>query len=270
MNMPPLGQGTFRLQGQQAIDAVTNGLAAGYRHIDTAQIYGNEAEVGAALAGSGVARSSVYLTTKIWTANLGANLIDSLKDSLHKLRTDAVDLTLIHWPSPGGAVPLAQSLDALMDARRQGLTGAIGVSNFTVALMQEAIAAVGAGQIATNQVELHPYLQNCRVAAFAREAGIPITAYMPLAYGKVLTEPVIDAIARRHEATAAQVTLAWVLARGYATIPSSTRRANLDSNLEALALRLTPQDMAAIDALDMADGAGRIVNPDFAPVWDIG
>jgi 2,5-diketo-D-gluconate reductase B len=268
MNMPLLGQGTFRLKGQQAIDAVTAGLAAGYRHIDTAQIYGNEAEVGQALAASGIDRKDVFITTKIWTANLGENLIASLKESLQKLQVDAVDLTLIHWPSPNGEIPVAESLAALLEARRLGLTGAIGVSNFTVPLMQEAIDAIGAANIATNQVELHPYLQNRQVAAFARDAGIHITAYMPLAYGKVLHDPVIAAIAAQHRATTAQVTLAWVLAKGYATIPSSTRRDNLDSNLKALDVRLSAADIAAIDALDVADGSGRIVSPDFAPVWD--
>ena len=266
MNMPQLGLGTFRLQGQAAIDSVANGLELGYRHIDTAQIYGNETEVGQALAGSGVARREVYLTTKIWTEHLAAdNLAASLKDSLRKLRVEQVDLTLIHWPSPGAAVPVAESMQALLAAREAGLTGAIGISNFPVALMREAIAAVGAENIATNQVELHPYLQNRGVADFARAAGIHVTAYMPLAYGKVMSDPVIGEIARRHGATPAQVTLAWLLAKGYAVIPSSTKRENLAGNLRALDLVLGQDDSAAIDALD---NGGRLVNPDFAPAWD--
>src|SRR6266571_3004067 len=132
MNMPSIGLGTFRLQGQQVIDSVRNGLEAGYRHIDTAQIYGNEAEVGQALAESGVARGQVFVTTKVWTEHLGAEaLIPSLKESLRKLRVDQLDLALIHWPSPGGAVPVAESMAALLEARELGLTRAIGVSNFT-------------------------------------------------------------------------------------------------------------------------------------------
>ncbi|RZA32969.1 MAG: 2,5-didehydrogluconate reductase DkgB [Lysobacteraceae bacterium] len=266
MHMPRLGLGTFRLQGQQAIDSVRNGLELGYRHIDTAQIYGNEEEVGSALAASRVARSEVFVTTKIWTAHLGGEvLVPSLKESLRKLRLDQVDLTLIHWPSPGKAVPLAESMGALLAAREAGLTGAIGISNFPVALMREAIDAVGAHNIATNQVELHPYLQNRTVAAFAREAGIPVTAYMPLAYGKVMADPVIGAIAARHGASAAQVTLAWLLAKGHAAIPSSTRRANLAGNLAAGEVALTQEDIAAIDALDRGE---RLVSPDFAPDWD--
>lgn len=266
MNMPNIGAGTFRLGGQQAIDSVSNALDLGYRHIDTAQIYGNEAEAGQALAASGVPRGEVFVTTKIWTENLSRDaLLTSLDESLRKLRTDAVDLTLIHWPSPGAAVPVAESMEALMAARERGLTRAIGISNFTIPLMREAIAAVGAQNIATNQVELHPYLQNRAVAAFAREHGIHVTAYMPLAYGKVIDDPAIRAIAARVEATPAQVTLAWLLAKGYAVIPSSTRRANLASNLAAGGLVLDANDIAAIDALERGE---RLVSPDFAPQWD--
>ena len=266
MHMPQLGLGTFRLQGQQAIDSVRNGLELGYRHIDTAQIYGNEEEVGKALAASGVARGEVFVTTKIWTEHLGADaLAPSLKESLRKLRLEQVDLTLIHWPSPGKAVPVAESMQALLAAREAGLTGAIGISNFPVALMREAIAVVGAHNIATNQVELHPYLQNRGLAAFAREAGIHVTAYMPLAYGKVMDDKAIGAIAARLDATPAQVTLAWLMAKGHAVIPSSTKRANLAGNLAAAHVRLAPADIAAIDALDRGE---RLVSPEFAPQWD--
>jgi 2,5-diketo-D-gluconate reductase B len=266
MHMPQLGLGTFRLQGQQAIDSVRNGLELGYRHIDTAQIYGNEEDVGSALDASGVARKDVFVTTKIWTENLGGDvLIPSLKESLRKLRLDQVDLTLIHWPSPAKAVPVAESMQALLAAREAGLTRAIGISNFPVALTREAIDAVGAHNIATNQVELHPYLQNRAVAKFAREAGIHVTAYMPLAYGKVLDDKLIGSIAARLQATPAQVTLAWLLAKGYAVIPSSTRRANLASNFAATEVQLAADDIAAIDALDRGE---RLVSPDFAPAWD--
>jgi 2,5-diketo-D-gluconate reductase B len=265
--IPQLGLGTFRLQGQQAVDSVRNGLELGYRHIDTAQIYGNEAEVGQALQASGIARDGVFVTTKIWTEHLaGDKLIASLKDSLHKLRLERLDLTLIHWPSPGGAVPVAESMEALLEARAQGLSGAIGVSNFTNALLAQAIAAVGVANIATNQVELHPFLQNRSVASFAREHGIHVTAYMPLAYGKALADPVIRSIAARIQATPAQVVLAWLMAKGYAVIPSSTRRENLAANLEATGLTLSAADSAAIDALERGE---RLVSPDFGPAWDL-
>lgn len=266
-NIPAFGLGTFRLKDQVVIDSVTMGLELGYRLIDTAQIYGNEAEVGQAIVQSGVPRSDLFLTTKIWTDNLGRNsLADSLQTSLDKLRTDYVDLVLVHWPSPGGAVPVAEYMGALADAKARGLTHRIGVSNFTTALMREAIDAVGASEIATNQIELHPYLQNRKVVEFARSQGIHITSYMTLGYGKVLSDPVIQEIARQHGATPAQVALAWALQQGYAVIPSSTKRANLQANLEAQRLQLTADDMARIATLDRGE---RLVDPaGLAPAWD--
>ena len=265
-SIPSFGLGTFRLQGQTVIDSVATGLDVGYRHIDTAQIYGNEAEVGQAIAASGVARDDIFVTTKIWTDSLTADkLVPSLRGSLERLRMDRVDLALIHWPSPGDAVPVAETLQALADAQAQGLADRIGVSNFTVAHLQQAIDAVGASRIATLQIEIHPFLQNRTVVDFARSQGIHITAYMPLAYGKVMTEPVLQTIAAAHGVTAAQVALAWALQQGYAVIPSSTRRANQVANLQAQALTLTAQDMAQIATLDRGE---RLANPDFAPQWD--
>lgn len=265
--IPAFGLGTFRLKGQVVIDSVKTGLEFGYRTIDTAQIYGNEAEVGQAIAESGVARGELFVTTKIWTDNYAKDkLVPSLKESLAKLRTDHVDLTLIHWPSPGNAVPVAEFMSALADAKAQGLTKRIGVSNFNIALMKEAIAAVGAAQIATNQVELHPYLQNRKLAEFAQSQGIHITSYMTLAYGKVIHDPAIEAIAKAHGATTAQVVLAWAMQLGYAVIPSSTKRANLESNLKAQQLRLSDAEMAQIAALDRGE---RLTDPaGLSPAWD--
>jgi len=267
MTVPAFGLGTFRLKDQVVIDSVSNGLDLGYRVIDTAQIYGNEAEVGQAIAQSGIARDELYITTKIWTDHYAADkLIPSLKESLAKLKTDYVDLTLIHWPSPQGKVPVAEFMGALLEAKKQGLTREIGVSNFTVALMKEAIEVVGAENIATNQIELHPYLQNRTVAHFAQQHGIKITSYMTLAYGEVLKDPVIQQIAQRHQATPAQVTLAWAMQLGYAVIPSSTKRANLESNLKAVGLKLTDDDMAQIARLDRGH---RLTSPaSLAPQWD--
>lgn len=265
--IPAFGLGTFRLKGQVVIDSVRNALDVGYRAIDTAQIYGNEAEVGQAIAESGVPRRELFVTTKVWTDHLaGDKLVPSLKESLRKLRTEQVDLTLIHWPSPGNAVPMAEYLGALAHAQDQGLTRGIGVSNFTVALLREATGILGAGRIATNQVELSPYLQNRSLAAFMREQGMHLTSYMTLAYGKVLGDPVLQAIAQAHGASTAQVALAWALQQGYAVIPSSTRRENLAANLKAQQLRLSEDDLARIATLDrgerQADPAG------LAPAWD--
>ncbi|MBX9400992.1 2,5-didehydrogluconate reductase DkgB [Lysobacter sp. BMK333-48F3] len=267
MSIPAFGLGTYRLKGQTVIDSVRTGLELGYRHIDTAQIYGNEAEVGQAIADSGVARDALFLTTKIWAENLSRErLIPSLRESLAKLRTDRVDLTLIHWPAPGGAVPLAEYMQALAEAQDAGLTGAIGVSNFSIALLREAFDAIGTARIATNQVELHPYLQNRALAGFAREHGLHLTSYMTLAYGKVLADPVLSDIAARHQANVAQVALAWAMQQGYAVIPSSTRRENLAGNLRAQDLRLSEEDMTRIAALDRGE---RLVDPEgLAPKWD--
>lgn len=267
MQIPSFGLGTFRLSGDAVIDSVRNALDVGYRAIDTAQIYGNEADIGRALADSEVPRNELFLTTKIWTENLSAaKLIPSLQDSLEKLRTDHVELTLIHWPSPNGAVPLEESMHALQEAQQRGLTKAIGISNFTTALMRQAIDTVGADNIATNQVELSPYFQNRKVAEFARAHGIHITSYMTLAYGKVLDDAVIADIARRHSATPAQIVLAWAMQLGYAVIPSSTKRANLAGNLLAQEIRLDDEDMTRIAALDRN---ARLTSPEgLAPAWD--
>ncbi|MDI3382438.1 2,5-didehydrogluconate reductase DkgB [Xenophilus aerolatus] len=267
MTIPSFGVGTFRLTGQTAIDSVRNALDVGYRAVDTAQIYGNEAEVGLAIAQSGVARGDLFLTTKIWTANYAADkLVPSLRESLDKLRTDHVDLTLIHWPAPGNGVALPAYMAALAEAKALGLTRQIGISNFNIALTREAIGAVGAGEIATNQIELSPYLQNRALTAFLQAQGIAVTSYMTLAYGKVLKDPVLARIADKHHATVAQVALAWALQLGYAVIPSSTRRENLSSNLLARGLRLDADDMAQIATLERN---GREVSPEgLAPVWD--
>lgn len=265
--MPALGLGTFRLQDEVVVHAVREALALGYRLIDTAQIYGNEAEIGRAIAESGVSREQLFLTTKIWTENLGGErLISSLKQSLQRLRAEAVDLCLIHWPSPGGAVPLAESLQALAEAQSQGLTARIGLSNFPVALMREAVSLLGPGRLFTNQVELHPYLQNRPLVQAARELGLGISSYMTLAYGEVLRDTVVQSLAAARGVTPAQLVLAWALQRGFAVMPSSTRREHLQSNLHATELRLSEAEMAALAALD---AGRRLVNPEgLAPAWD--
>lgn len=267
MSIPAFGLGTFRLQDQVVIDSVRTALELGYRAIDTAQIYENEAAVGQAIAASGVKREELFITTKIWIANLAkGKLIPSLQESLNKLQTSYVDLTLIHWPSPNDEVPVAEFMAELVEARQLGLTRQIGISNFTLDLMQRAIDAVGAEQIATNQIELSPYLQNRKVAEFARQHGIAVTSYMTLAYGQALQDETIKGIAARHNVTPAQVILAWALQLGYAVIPSSTKRENLASNLLAQQLQLTDEDMAQIAALE---NNGRLVSPEgLAPDWD--
>lgn len=188
--LPSFGLGTFRLTGQVVVDSVRSALELGYRAIDTAQIYGNEADIGRAIAESGVPRSELFLTTKVWVDNYAREkLLASLRGSLEKLRTDRLDLVLIHWPAPGNGVELAEYMAALAEAKSLGLTRRIGVSNFNIELTRQAIAAVGAGEISTNQIELSPYLQNRALTAYLEEQGIAVTSYMTLAYGKVAEGP---------------------------------------------------------------------------------
>lgn len=265
MQLPDFGLGTFRLEGAQATASVTAALDAGYRLIDTAQMYNNETQVGKAVAASAVPRSEIFVTTKIWPDNF-TRLVPSLKESLARLRMDQVDMTLLHWPAPGDGLPLADTLGALLEARAAGLTQHIGVSNFNIALLREAIAIAGPGQIVTNQIELSPYLQNRQVAEFASSQGVRITSYMTLARGAVMRDPVLEKIAQRLGVTTAQVALAWAMQLGITVIPSSTRRENIVSNFAARDLTLSDDDMAQIERLERR---GRLVNPDgLKPVWD--
>lgn len=265
MTLPMFGLGTFRLEGRQAFDSVASALDIGYRLIDTAQMYNNEVEVGQAVAASTVPRSEIFVTTKIWPDNF-SRLISSLRESLVRLGMEQVDLTLLHWPAPGSGIPLADTLRALIEAKAAGLTRHIGVSNFNIELMKQAIAIAGPGEIATNQIELSPYLQNRKVADFAASQGIRITSYMTLARGKVTGDGTLKKIAKRHDATAVQVALAWAMQLGHTVIPSSTRRANLETNLAATRLELSTDDMAEIAKLERG---GRLVDPaGLKPVWD--
>lgn len=267
MQIPSFGLGTFRLKQQAAYDSVSTALELGYRAIDTAQIYENEEEVGKAMAASGIARKDVFITTKVWVSNFGKDrFAASLRESLDKLQTDYADLVLIHWPALKGPVALPDYMQSLAKAKSDGLTRQIGISNFTIALTRQAIDEIGNGELATNQIELSPYLQNRTLAGFLKEQGIRVTSYMTLAYGKVLKDPLIIDIARKHGATPAQVALAWALQQDYAVIPSSTRRENLASNLLAQELRLDEDDMARIAGLDRGS---REANPaELAPDWD--
>ncbi|WP_010326970.1 2,5-didehydrogluconate reductase DkgB [Acinetobacter johnsonii] len=261
------GVGTFRLTGDTVIQSVKTALEVGYRAVDTAQIYGNEAEVGQAIALSGINRQDLFLTTKIWTDNYSAEkLIPSLKESLNKLKTDAVNLTLIHWPAPSTGVNIAELMQNLLEAKQQGLTEHIGISNFNIELTQQAIESIGLENIVTNQIELSPYLQNHQLVDFLQAQNIDVTSYMTLAYGKVLHDPILMQIAQQHQVSTAQISLAWALQRGFAVIPSSTKREHLISNLKAQEIQLSTEEMMAITQLDRNQ---REVNPEgLAPIWD--
>ncbi|MFC4638752.1 2,5-didehydrogluconate reductase DkgB [Deinococcus hohokamensis] len=269
MTVPRFGLGTFRLKDEVVRQVVRTALELGYRAIDTAQGYENEAEIGEVLQEAGLPREEVFITTKIRPANYRRDLLlSSLQESVDKLRVDQVDLALIHWPVPNGEVKPEEYLSALAEAREQGLTRQIGVSNFNIAGLRQARDILGETPLATNQVEIHPYLQNRKLVEFARQEGLHLTSYMTLAVGKVMGDAVIQGVARAHGATPAQVALAWAMQQGFSVIPSSTRRENLESNLAAQTLALTEEDMARIAALEQGENA-RIANPESArPVWD--
>ena len=264
--LPRIGLGTFRLKDQDVIDSVTSALSLGYRHIDTAQFYGNERAVGEALAQSHVPREEIFLTTKVWWDQLQPQaLLDSLEESRRQLGVDYVDLALVHWPSPDDEVPMADYIGALNQAREQGLTRDIGVSNFTVAQIDRALSVPGGEHLITNQIEVHPFLANRKLVEHCQSKGLEVTAYMPLAVGKVMDDPVLKRIAQAHDASPAQIALAWIAARDIIVIPSSTKPANQKSNIEAMNIRLSDDEIEQINRLDRGD---RQANPSFAPRWD--
>ncbi|MBT41606.1 MAG: 2,5-didehydrogluconate reductase DkgB [Idiomarina sp.] len=262
--IPNFGMGTFRLSGPSLTDLVSEAIEMGYPQIDTAQFYDNEADVGKAL--SQTQPDNVFVTTKVWYESLKyQQVLDSLKTSSDKLQRDCIDLALIHWPSPNDEVPLEETLDALTEARDRGLIKHFGVSNFTVDLLQRAVDHVGAENIMTNQIEVHPFMQNRKVTEACEKLGVKVTAYLPLAKGAVMDNSTLQRIAVEHDASAAQIALAWELHKGYVAIPSTTKVSHLRSNLAAQKLRLTDENMADIEALDQRD---RLIDPDFSPDWD--
>lgn len=264
IRLPKLGLGTWRLQGDACRAAVEGALALGYRHIDTAEMYGNEAPVGDAIAASGVARDDLHVTTKVWYEHLQPDAIRRACDqSLAKLKLDRVDLYLVHWPSPD--MSLAKVMKTMIALRDEGRARAIGVCNFPVALLRQAIEDIGA-PIACNQIEYHAMLDQSAVRRYLNPKGIPVTAYCPLAQGKIADDPTLNAIGRKHGFAAAQVALKWLLEQdGVAAIPKAGRRESQQANLDAFKLTLDDDDRRAIAALPKDR---RLVSPAFAPQWD--
>jgi 2,5-diketo-D-gluconate reductase B len=264
--IPALGFGTFRMNGPDTVRMVRHVLSLGYRHIDTAQIYDNEAQVGEGLATSGVARNDVFLTTKVWVANYRHEaFLRSVDESLKKLRTDHVDLLLLHWPN--AQVPLAEQVGALNEVKAAGKVRHVGISNMSTALMAEA-ASLSPAPLVTNQVEYHPYLDQSPVLAAARKAGMSVTAYYGMADGKVIGDPVIKAIGAGHGKTEAQVVLRWLVQQqGVIALSKTVSEARAAANLAIFDFALSDDEMAAIHALARPDG--RLVSPNgLAPVWD--
>jgi 2,5-diketo-D-gluconate reductase B len=265
-HIPVLGCGTWELRGEACARIVAEALRLGFRHIDTAQAYENEAAVGDGLRASGVRREDVFVTTKVRPQLVSQGALQrSVEDSLARLSLDHVDLLLIHWPNP--EIAIAESMAALSDAMRKGMTRHIGVSNFTIATLAEAVR-VSPEPIVTNQIEYHPYLDQQRLLAAIRGHGLAVTAYCPIALGKVVGDPVITDIARAHGKTEAQVTLRWLVQEGdVIAIPRTSRIERLRENLDIFDFELSTDDMDRMGALTRP-GSKLINQPDWVPAWD--
>jgi 2,5-diketo-D-gluconate reductase B len=258
--VPALGLGTWRLREDICRHVVRRALALGYRAIDTAQAYDNEPDIGQVLAESGIPRQELFLTTKLWPDVLERDE-GALDASLADLRTDYVDLLLLHWPSQDR--PLGDSLAPLVRLLDAGKARMIGVSNFPSGLLREAVAIA---PIACNQVEYHPYLSQAAVLDIAREHGLLLTAYCPLARGEFARDPAIDAIAQAHQKTKAQVTLRWLMQQDrVAAIPRTSRVEHLAENFAIFDFTLTEAEMQTMNGLAYGK---RLVDPEFAPTWD--
>ena len=264
MRMPKLGLGTWRMKGEECTKAVLGALDRGYRHIDTAQMYGNEDAVGEAMAATSVARNDIHLTTKVWHENLAPDRMQAaMENSLKQLKTSYVDLYLIHWPSP--TMDLAASLGQLIKFQEAGLARHIGVSNFPSALLREAVDVIQA-PLVCNQVEYHVLRDQTAVLGMLAKHGMALTAYCPLAQGRLAEHPTLETIAKKHGATPAQVALKWLLDQpNVAAIPKAARAESQQANLDALRLTLDDADRAAIAALPKNQ---RFVAPASGPKWD--
>jgi 2,5-diketo-D-gluconate reductase B len=264
ISLPRLGLGTFRMQGDACRAAVESALALGYRHIDTAEMYGNEEAIGAAIATAGIARGDLHVTTKVWNENLAPDAIRRAFDaSLKKLRLDRIDLYLVHWPAKNMDLP--KMFETLMKLRQEGRTRAIGVANFNIALLKTVVEEIKA-PIACNQVEYHVMLDQTHLRKYMAEKSIPLVAYCPLAQGRAATDKTLMAIGAKHGASAAQVALKWLLDQdGVAAIPKASRAESQKANLGALNVGLDDEDLKAIAGLPKNK---RCVNPGFSPDWD--
>ena len=262
--IPAIGLGTWELRGRTCARIVEQALRLGYRHIDTAQIYENEREVGEGLRASGVRRDEVFVTTKIWTSHFAPNDLErSAKESLVRLRLTDVDLLLLHWPNP--QIPLTETLGALARTRQLGLARHIGVSNFTVALIEEAAAACP-GPLVCDQVEYHPYLDQTKVRDACARHGMALVAYSPVAKGRVKNDQLLARIGDRYRKSAAQVCLRWLVQQNVSAIPRTSRLERLSENINVFDFELSDEDMSQISA--MGSAGGRLTDFGFAPKWD--
>jgi 2,5-diketo-D-gluconate reductase B len=264
--IPQIGYGTWNRKDDAAYNGVIHALEAGYRHIDTAEGYRNEEFVGKAIADSGIPRSEIFLTTKVAPESFGpGQIMPHVQTSLEKLRTDQVDLLLLHYPSIKDEFEIEDYMAQFAEVYDKGLTKHIGVSNFTKKYIDRALDLLGDRKLITNQVEIHVFMQNRPIVDYCEAKSIPLTAYSPLARGGVSESEVLRDIGAAHGATGEQIALAFLLNEGYVIIPSSGNEARIQSNFAAKDITLTDEEMAWIRALDEDR---RLVNGPWCPVWD--
>jgi 2,5-diketo-D-gluconate reductase B len=266
IDVPALGFGTWQATDEECIKAIEIALDHGYRHVDTAQIYENEAQVGQGIKNSPVDREDIFLTTKVWMDQVSDGALQaSVEESLKKLGTDYVDLLLIHWPVED--VDFAETMKALAQVHEQGKTRLMGVSNFTVEQLTKVKEEIGAN-IVNNQVEYHPYLDQSPVLDFVRNHNMFMTAYSPIARGKVLEDKVLQEIAETHGKDVTQIVLHWLIAQDrVCAIPKSATEKHIKSNFDIFDFELTADETARINALQ--SDSGRLINPEWAPDWDL-
>jgi diketogulonate reductase-like aldo/keto reductase len=262
MQMPLVGLGTWQLVGPACRDAVEQALVLGYRHVDTAAGYDNESEIGEGIRRSGVPRDRIFVTSKVWVDDLDEEGVrQACEGCLQRLATGWIDAMLVHWPPR--RVPLEVSLEALFELQRAGTIRYVGVSNFPC---RELASALAVGDIYCNQIEYHPYLRQAKLAAFAHEHGVRLTAYSPLARGAVLDDPLLIEIAFRHGKSPAQVALRWLLQKpGTTVIPKAGRVDHQRRNLDVFDFTLDDLEMHAIDGLSTGM---RLCDFPWAPCWD--
>jgi diketogulonate reductase-like aldo/keto reductase len=264
--IPLVGLGTWDLRGRTCERMVEQALRLGYRHVDTAEMYDNEREVGEGLRAAGIGRDQVFITTKVWPSHFAARDLDrSAEASLSRLRLSEVDLLLLHWPNP--QIPLRETLAALCKVKRRGLARNIGVSNFTVALIEQAVK-LSDEPLVCNQIELHPFLDQSKVMAACRGHDMGIVAYSPIARGGVKDHAGLARIGNRHGKTSAQVSLRFLVQQGIAVIPRTSRSERLAENFAIRDFELSPAEMKEIGKL--SSGGGRIVDYAYSgsPKWD--
>ena len=261
--LPLVGLGTWTLRGRECARLVEQAIRAGYRAIDTAQMYENEREVGEGVRNSGK-RAEVVVTTKVQPTLLAPHDLErSVKESLAKLRLDVIDLLLIHWPNP--RVPLVETFGAMARMKEAGLVRALGVSNFTVALLDEA-TAVSPEPLICNQIECHPYLDQSKVIAACHRLGMAVVAYSPIARGSAKGDALLARIGEAHGKSAAQVCLRYLVQQDIAVVPRTSKVERLAENLALFDFELSAAEMAEIAGL--AKRAGRIVDWTWSPKWD--